>query len=199
MPVSKPRRPVRIHRSPSASPPYRQGAPPARNARLASVVRIRVAQGPSAAASAGRHTKIRRRLGVSPGPVGFNGPVIEDSERRRWSPTRKKIVHAARVLPLDDGHANGLRARGKAEPHDRRGIAVEQTEPFAVQRELDGFVRADRRQAETGARAPIRRSYSASNGKTWGQECRRECRAADPRGDRLARGREGEGRWRWPG
>ena len=34
------------------------------------------AHGSSSAAVAGRHVKIRRRLGVSPGPVALNGPVI---------------------------------------------------------------------------------------------------------------------------
>ena len=48
-----------------------------RNARRASVETIRRAQASSAAASAGRHTNTRRRLGVSPAAPGSNGPAIE--------------------------------------------------------------------------------------------------------------------------
>src|SRR6478672_8315005 len=52
-----------------------------RYARLASVVRIRLAHPSSLAPVSGElrregwQMKTRRRLGVSPGPVGLNGPV----------------------------------------------------------------------------------------------------------------------------
>ncbi len=49
--------------------------PAAANARVASCENAG-AQGASLAASVGRQVKIARRLGVSPGPVGLNGPLI---------------------------------------------------------------------------------------------------------------------------
>jgi hypothetical protein len=39
---------------------------------------IRPAHRGSSAPDAGRQTKMRRRLGVSPEPVGFSGPAIEN-------------------------------------------------------------------------------------------------------------------------
>src|SRR5678815_2937837 len=77
MPVSKPRslrpdskNPISVSIAASFSEIGR------RNARVVSAERILRAQAVSWVAASGWQTRILRRLGVSPGPVGFSGPLM---------------------------------------------------------------------------------------------------------------------------
>ena len=93
-------RPVSIERR--AGDPSRRCVTGRRYARRASVGRESSAR--SAASSAlgrrGRQTKIRRRLGVSPGPVALNGPVIVrlvDVRQARCDRSRSSVAAQERL------------------------------------------------------------------------------------------------------
>ena len=73
----------------------------------------------SSAAVAGRHTKMRVRLGVSPVPVALNGPsdgqrlhAAAGGERRVVAEVREGLVHAGAALPIDERDADRVRAGG---------------------------------------------------------------------------------------
>ena len=79
MPASKPpcRAPVAIERHQPVEVCRRRRAGDTRGARaIDRISRAHRASSSSAASPARQVTKMRRRLGVSPGPVGANGPVI---------------------------------------------------------------------------------------------------------------------------
>ena len=120
----------RRRRRPSAARSFGRGHRTAKRAP-ASVDTIVVAQRRSSAAAAGRQTKMRRRLGVSPGPVGLNGPAIVDavdaagcrrSRPRRCPPSTAAAasgfappVFSTNVTPMVCGPAlTGTRACSRA-------------------------------------------------------------------------------------
>ena len=131
---------------------------------------------------AGR-AKIRRRLGVSPGPVGFSGPLIarlvdagadRSSENRSSTPRAFALAH--------DGHADGvgpggnLAARTVARRASGRTAAA-----LAVERDLDRVVAADRRQPESRRRRARRGTRIRRRAGTRAAPAgRRACRAACP-------------------
>ena len=112
----------------------------------------------------GRHTKMRRRLGVSPGPVGFSGPLIP----RLFTPavlasSAKRSSTPRALRSSDDGDADGVRT-GRHLQLDAaaRRCPADQLHALAVERDLD-LVVARRRPAgrRTRRRArPTRNSYS---------------------------------------
>ena len=136
-------------------PPGRSAPPavetPGSRAGAGSVAR-RAAPRP---AVAGRHAKIFRRLGVSPGPVGFeravDGEALHAGARCQL---REQVVNSPRVPLAHDGDADGLGAGGDPEPEIAGHRLLEQPQPLAIQRDLERLVAANRRQPESGASAP---------------------------------------------
>ena len=120
-------------------------------ARVASVRRICFAHGNSSAGLAGEQTKMRRRLGVLPGPLALYGPVIVMVEMPppprsgALKMSSRVAVSAARTGCGADGVRTGWNGHAHApRPRHRNGLPsiVKSTRP-----------------------APARISYSASSGK----------------------------------
>ncbi len=64
---------------------------------------MRFAQGPSSAAADGWHTRMRRRLSVSPSPVTLNGPEMSSPGMRG---TRSISGNIATGLTVESDSAN---------------------------------------------------------------------------------------------
>ena len=87
-----------------------------RKARRAMVETMRLAHTASSPALVGRHAKMRRRLGVSPGPVGLNGPLMLTLSMRGMPSTSTVSTGARSGL-----RSSGLRAAGLFEERHTNG------------------------------------------------------------------------------
>ena len=102
----------------------------------------------------GVQTKIRRRLGVSPTPVGAQRADDRDGgDARRRRVHGEQVVDALRVALAHDRDAERLRPGRDRQRRAARAAAAEHAPRARRSRDLDLFVAAERFEAEAAAAA----------------------------------------------